>query len=332
MKNVKTNHTRPVVCLDAGHYGKYNRSPILAEYYESDMNWKLQLFLKGELEACGMEVRLIRQDKEADMNEYYRGTASEGADLLLSVHSNAAQRESADHPVVYVPLNGSGNELGKKLAACIRSIMGTTEPERIAVREGANGDYYGVIRGATAVGTVGLILEHSFHTNTRAVKWLMDDENLKQLATAEAKVVAQWFGISENNTEVEKWYRIRLSWDKPESQTAAYKNLEGAIKACPVGYTVFDWEGNAVYTNDPDRKEAGKYCLAMTLLQSGDRSDAVKAVQLLLEGWGYSCGNCGADGIFGDATKQAVLTYQGAKGLAENGFIDAETMTSLLGG
>ena len=25
------------VCLDAGHYGKYNRSPAVSSYYESDI-------------------------------------------------------------------------------------------------------------------------------------------------------------------------------------------------------------------------------------------------------------------------------------------------------
>lgn len=330
MKNVKSGHVRPVVCLDAGHFGKYNRSPVVPEYYESDMNWKLHLLLKKELESYGMEVQLTRQDKEEDLNEYYRGTASEGADLLLSIHSNAAQRESADYPVVYVPLNGSGNELGKSLAACIRSLMETKESDRIAVREGANGDYYGVIRGATAVGTVGLILEHSFHTNERATKWLMDESNLSELAKAEANVIAQWFDVSKE-AEPEKWYRIRISWDAPKTQTAAFKNLEGAIKACPVGYTVFDWEGNAVYINDPERKETSQYLLQLPVLQKGDRSDAVKAAQILLEGWGYSCGSSGTDGSFGKDTKQAVLAYQKAKNLSSDGIIGPETMGSLLG-
>lgn len=329
MKNVKAGHARPVVCLDAGHFSKYNRSPVVPEYYESDMNWKLHLLLKKELERYGIEVQLTRQDKERDLNEYYRGTASEGADLLLSVHSNAAQRESADHPVVYVPLNGSGNELGKALAACIRKLMKTAEEERIAVREGANGDYYGVIRGATAVGTIGLILEHSFHTNERATRWLLEDSNLAALAEAEALVVAQWFDVSG---EPEKWYRIRKSWDAPQTQTAAFVNLESAIKACPVGYTVFDWEGNPVYTNIPEQPEASRYSLTLPLLRSGDSSNAVRAAQLLLEGWGYPCGSYGADGVFGSATQEAVIEYQKAKKLTADGIIGAETMGSLLGG
>ena len=34
------------ICIDAGHYGKYNRSPVVPEYYESDMVWKLHLMQK----------------------------------------------------------------------------------------------------------------------------------------------------------------------------------------------------------------------------------------------------------------------------------------------
>ena len=29
MKNIKTGHNKPIVCLDAGHYGKYNQSPVV---------------------------------------------------------------------------------------------------------------------------------------------------------------------------------------------------------------------------------------------------------------------------------------------------------------
>ena len=34
------------ICIDAGHYGKYNRSPAVKDYYESDMVWKLHLLQK----------------------------------------------------------------------------------------------------------------------------------------------------------------------------------------------------------------------------------------------------------------------------------------------
>ena len=45
-----------------------------------------------------------------------------------------------------------------------------------------------------------------------------------------------------------KWYRVRKSWADEKSQVGAYEVLENAIAHCPVGYTVYDYTGKAVYT------------------------------------------------------------------------------------
>ena len=42
---------------------------------------------------------------------------------------------------------------------------------------------------------------------------------------------------------------MRKSWADAKSQLGAYSSLENAKKACKVGYSVFDANGNAVYTN-----------------------------------------------------------------------------------
>ena len=73
MKNVKTGHDAPIVTLDAGHYGKYNRSPAVGDYYESDMVWKLHLSLREELEKYGITVRLTRAEQAKDMGLSARG-------------------------------------------------------------------------------------------------------------------------------------------------------------------------------------------------------------------------------------------------------------------
>lgn len=261
MKNVKAGHSKPIVCLDAGHYGKYNQSPGVPAYYESEMNWKLHQLLKGQLESYGIEVRQTRADQAKDLTVYKRGTASEGCDLLLSVHSNAVVRgmdEEIDYPVVYVPLNGSGTDLGEKLAECIEKTMGTSQDGRTSSRKGKNGDYHGIIRGATDVGTVGMIVEHSFHTCTKMANWLLNDANLAKMAAAEAAVVAEYFGMSKAapaapaapaaKPEAKKFYRVRKSWADAASQLGAYESLDNAKKACKEGYTVYDWNGAAVYT------------------------------------------------------------------------------------
>ncbi len=66
------------ICIDAGHYGKYNRSPVVPEYYESDMVWKLHLMQKEILEGYGFEVILTRNNQAADRGLYDRGYAAKG--------------------------------------------------------------------------------------------------------------------------------------------------------------------------------------------------------------------------------------------------------------
>ena len=120
--------------------------------------------------------------------------------MLLSLHSNAVGSgidENTDYPVVIVQLDGRGDVLGEKLAECVETVMGTKGDGRTWTRKGNNGEYYGVLRGAAAVGTMGMIIEHSFHTNTRSTKWLLQESNLAKLAAAEAKVIADHYGMGK---------------------------------------------------------------------------------------------------------------------------------------
>ncbi len=188
------------ICLDAGHYAEYNRSPVVPEYYESHMTWRLHLLLKKYLEQYGIEVITTRPDQRKDLALYQRGATSKGCDLFLSLHSNAVGgkvgNESVDRVMVFVPISGKGKDIAGKLGECIRAVMQTRQGSYVETREGNRGDYYGVIRGATAVGTIGLLVEHSFHTCTRSAKWLLDDSNLDKLAHAEAQVLAEHYGLA----------------------------------------------------------------------------------------------------------------------------------------
>ena len=185
------------ICLDAGHYGKLNRSPVVSEYYEAEMNWNLHVKLKKYLEQYGFQVIQTRSNQAKDLDLSARGSAANGCDLFLSIHSNACDTESVDRPVVIAQLDGKGDVLGKSLGKCIQDVMGTKGAYQLYKREGSNGgEYYGVLRSAAAVGTVGLILEHSFHTNAAAAKWLLSDSNLDKLAKAEAKAIAEYYGVT----------------------------------------------------------------------------------------------------------------------------------------
>lgn len=67
------------------------------------------------------------------------------------------------------------------------------------------------------------------------------------------------------------------------------------------------------------------------LLKTGHKSEAVRALQWLLIGRGFSCGPDGADGEFGPNTKKAVLACQRHYGLETDGIAGPMTMGWLLG-
>lgn len=208
------------VCLDAGHYGKYNRSPVNGAYYEAVQMWKLTELLAKELTARGITVIKTRSNQKIDLALTSRGRKAKGCDLFLSMHSNAAGVESVDYPVAYVPLNGTGTAIGQKLADIVADVMGTVQKGRTATRKGSGGaDYYGVIRGAVAVGVPGVILEHSFHTNPKAAAWLMVDANLKKLAQAEAECIAEWL----EKTAVPAVQMLQVAQRKSAAYNKAYK-------------------------------------------------------------------------------------------------------------
>jgi len=196
------------ICLDAGHVGSNtNQSPVVKTYYESAMVWALHLKLKAQLEARGFQVVTTRASIDTDLGVYERGTASKGCDVFISLHSNACGTESVDYPVVYRAYDNKNNvdTLALKLAKKVGELMGTTQAGRTATRKNSSGgEYYGVLRGARAVGTpYYMLIEHSFHTNTKATKWLSKDANLDKLAVAEADILAEFFGM-ESSTETEK--------------------------------------------------------------------------------------------------------------------------------
>lgn len=285
------------VCLDAGHYGKYNRAPGVKEYYESDMNWKLHLLLKAELEKYGVVVSQTRSNKDTDKTLYNRGAASKGCDLFISLHSNATGskvNENTDYPVVIVQLDGKGDSLGEKLAKAVEELMGTAQRGHIWKKEGKSGEYYGVLRGAAAVGTCGMIVEHSFHTCSKMAEWLLSDENLKKLAVEEARIIAEHYGLTKTAT--------------PESEAKKETTTS---------------------------KGAKTVMIELQLLRIGSKGIQVQTLQHLLNAYGHKGKNGRAlvvDGDFGANTDYALRSFQKEEKLAVDAACGQNTWTKLLKG
>ena len=187
------------ICLDPGHYGKYN-SGIIKGYYESEMNLKLAYKLKEKLEKYGAKVFLTRTGTE-DLSLYSRGQVAvkNDCDVFFSIHSNARSGDETHRGVVvYYSIfqpehKGLMEELGRAAAGAMGSIF-----QCAITRKGNNGnwDYNTVIKSAVDGGVpMAFLVEHGYHTNREDCAALMQDEVLEKIAEAEAGILAEHFGL-----------------------------------------------------------------------------------------------------------------------------------------
>lgn len=276
------------IMLDAGHYGKYNRSPAVPAYYESDFTFKFVNMLKAALEAYGFTVGTTRKDQAKDLALQTRGKAAAGYDLFISIHSNAVGsgvNNSVDYPVAItmvdddkITIDEASKAVGEILAQVVAATMGTSQAARTYTKLSTNDrdgngikddEYYGVLHGAKLVRVPGIILEHSFHTNAKAAAWLLKESNLQAMAAAEAAALAKYYGMEksqaagsrepEKQPEAATWYRVRKSWEDAASQIGAYRVKDNAIKNCPDGYTVYGDKGEVIYKNQTIDTNANKW-------------------------------------------------------------------------
>lgn len=90
-------------------------------------------------------------------------------------------------------------------------------------------------------------------------------------------------------------------------------------------------------TPDPEPDLRPSYSIALPLLKNGDVGDTVKAVQILLIGYGHYCGGRIVnkkeipDGEYGPSTENAVKIFQMQNRIEKDGIVGQKTMQKLLG-
>ena len=201
-----------VVVLDPGHTQNYNKGAA-ADYYEGNMTLDLAQRLKAELKKYGAEVYLTRTSGAQNPSLDARGklAITEGATLFLSLHSDASSSASTSWVTVIRSLKRPNSvALGRKLASTVAGLMST----KLSGYSGASGgvwtrkypgystlDYYGVIRAAVASGNVqdAFLIEHGFHTNPHDCAFLDSSARRAELAAAEAKVIAEHYGLTASD-------------------------------------------------------------------------------------------------------------------------------------
>lgn len=184
------------IMLDAGHAGKYNKGAIDG-YYESYAVWDITEYMAEAFSQYeGVTVGKTRSSQGTDLNIFDRGQKSKGYDLFVSNHTNSGGK-TPDYPLVIAPeeskyYTSKVKTIAEKVGDNLKATLGTKQNPQIW-----RDSRYGVIRGAASVGTPGIIIEHSFHSNPTICKKLMDDAVLKKLAYDEADIIAQTFGVKK---------------------------------------------------------------------------------------------------------------------------------------
>ena len=84
-------------------------------------------------------------------------------------------------------------------------------------------------------------------------------------------------------------------------------------------------------TEAPDTSKLTETLAFLPTLKNGSKGDSVKALQILLNGYGYSLGSYGVDSDFGSATENAVEAFQEDNDLSADGVVGPKTWAKLLG-
>ena len=198
-----------IIALDPGHVRGFNRGAY-TKYYEGTKMYDLAVMLKEEIDKYdGIEAIITRKHLDHDPSLSERGAIAKaaGAKCLLSLHTNACGTDSVIYTAIFRSVGMPKSEaLGKKLMTAIVSTVkangGIAAEDSYGIRTRYNDvgtDYYGVLRGSTG-GSIeeALIIEHVFHTNYQQSLWMNNDDNLRKIAIAEAKVLAEHYGASAN--------------------------------------------------------------------------------------------------------------------------------------
>lgn len=87
-----------------------------------------------------------------------------------------------------------------------------------------------------------------------------------------------------------------------------------------------------IVAKEPTKQEGPKpNTMNLPVLKKGAKGATVKAMQILLIGYGFSCGSTGADSSFGNKTDIALRLYQNENGLEVDGYCGPLTWCKLLG-
>lgn len=186
------------IVIDPGHYGGYNPG-VCPGYYEGNTMLKLARYLGADLTAMGANVKYTRTTDYQNPSLTQRGQLAAGADLFISLHSDASDNPNTRGVAVFYSVQRPATEpFAAEIGRAVANVMGNSFNGTYARMSGTTPgvDYLGVLRSAVSVGAKNAFLvEHGYHSNYQDCLFLSNDANLRRIAAAEAEVIGRHFGL-----------------------------------------------------------------------------------------------------------------------------------------
>lgn len=222
------NDEKFVVVLDPGHDPGCNTRGWVNGVWETDLNWRMALAMKDELEKYeGVEVYINREwdecPEETDGMDCLKARVTRAAnleaDLLISLHNNALGsgnlQYAANGTEIYISKYSEYYAESKSLAEVVArnlSEMGLKN-RGILVRDyGSDGgfyddgnswDYYAINRHSTMMGIPSLLIEHAYMDNPEDLAFLRDSEKVDEMGRRDAQAIVEYYGLSMEEEKAE---------------------------------------------------------------------------------------------------------------------------------
>jgi len=238
LESVNAGDGRFVVVLDPGHDLGCNDRGWVNGVWETELNWKIAVAMKKELEQYdGVEVYINREweecpgrDDEGDTERCIHARIARAvaldADLVVSLHNNAAGMGSlqysargatvfvSQHPDYYSESAVLGNLVLDKLGELgIRDNGVKTRkfsddgavPDYYEDEAHTEWDYYGINRYSALEGIPSLLIEHAFMDNPSDLQaFLKNDSMLASMGQKDAQAIVTYYGLVKTSERVRK--------------------------------------------------------------------------------------------------------------------------------
>jgi N-acetylmuramoyl-L-alanine amidase len=289
-----------IITIDPGHTKNANAG-VIKGYYEGNAMYKLANFLEDELlKYSNVQVVVTRKENE-DPTTAERGSlaVNSGSKVFISLHSNAVSNaESAAYVCGFYSVKRTASKsLCGKLVSAVTNVMKekTDAWNRGALtkKTSSGSDYYGVIRNSVSGNSpveYSFIIEHGFHTNRKECEFLSDDNNLKKIAEAEAKTIAEYFGIKK-----------KANFAVTRTEIPSGSDMNDYIKS---GEYYFSGAPGSVLNSPPTEREDAAFLLDVNTCYFEGIPYAVQTLYYISSGKEYVRGIYARDGYFDEVHKE----------------------------